>query len=414
MGGQESRQTRPARGEGRLETLWLAVSAPGGRAAVLGVAYRPPDGPAASDIDDLRQQLLEVSATGKPIYLLGDVNLDLTRPDKPQVTLYSSMIDELGFVQLIRDPTHPGVTPSLIDHVLTNQAAAGHEPTVVKTHVSDHDLVTVKTRLARQKNKPRWIVTRSMRQVNYDQLCLDLLQADWSPLYREESTSIDDVYDAFLTIWNTAVDKHCPLKRCVCARCGNVRCDREPSGGDAARGARPRCSTMESGDSEYEEEEMVVLVELHGLVDDELLTKGCSYQFVGIDTDKPVLQLGKYNFLGHYEDQIGSALFLGQSTDDGGQKTWSKVCFSDKKLSMQRVFLRKKGEEPPPVTSPPEAEDSTEEPEKETESAGGSEKDRETELEPSSGTAENDQKQTDPALSARLTGHGKSVRLSFY
>ncbi|KAF0304272.1 General transcription factor 3C polypeptide 6 [Amphibalanus amphitrite] len=145
---------------------------------------------------------------------------------------------------------------------------------------------------------------------------------------------------------------------------------------------------MESGDSEYEEEEMVVLVELHGLVDDELLTKGCSYQFVGIDTDKPVLQLGKYNFLGHYEDQIGSALFLGQSTDDGGQKTWSKVCFSDKKLSMQRVFLRKKGEEPPPVTPPPEAEDSTEEPEKETESGGGSEKDRETELEPSSGTAE--------------------------
>ena len=123
------------------------------------------------------------------------------------------MIDELGFVQLIRDPTHPGATPSLIDHVLTNQAVAGHEPTVVKTHVSDHDLVTVKTRLARQKNKPRWIVTRSMRQVNYDQLCLDLLQADCSPLYREESTSIDDVYDAFLTTWNTAVDRHCPLKR---------------------------------------------------------------------------------------------------------------------------------------------------------------------------------------------------------
>ena len=104
---------------------------------------------------------------------------------------------------------------------------------------------------------------------------------------------------------------------------------------------------MESGDSEYEEEEVVVLAELNGLVDDELLRKGCTFQFVGIDTDKPVLQLGKYNFLGSYEDQIGSALFLKQSTDEEGRKTWSKQCFSDKKLSMQRVFLRKKGEELP-------------------------------------------------------------------
>ena len=157
--------------------LWLSVSAPGGRSAVLGAAYRPPGGPAAPDIDDLRHQLLEVSATGKPVYLLGDLNLDLTRPDKPQVTLYSNTIEELGFSQLIRDPTHPGTTPSLLDHILTNQTTE-HESAVVKTHVSDHDLITVKTRLMRCKDKPRWITTRSMRRVNYDQLCLDLLQAD--------------------------------------------------------------------------------------------------------------------------------------------------------------------------------------------------------------------------------------------
>ena len=201
------------REDSRLETLWLAVSAPGGRSAVLGAAYRPPDGSAPADIDDLRHQLLEVSATGKPIYLLGDVNLDLSRPDKPYVTLYFNMIDELGFIQLIRDPTHPGATPSLLDHVLTNQTTIDHEPTVVKTHVSDHDMITVKTRLARCKNKPRWITTRSMRRVNYDQLCLDLIQADWSPLYQEESTSIDAINDAFLTIWNAVVNEHCPLKR---------------------------------------------------------------------------------------------------------------------------------------------------------------------------------------------------------
>ena len=199
-------------GDSRLETLWLAVSAPGGRAAVLGVAYRPPDSPAAADVDELRQQLLEVSASGKPIYLLGDINMDLMRPDKPHVTLYSSMIDELGFNQLIRDPTHPGATPSLLDHVLTNQTTTDHESAVIKTHVSDHDLITVKTRLGRQKHEVRCITTRSMRRVNHDQLSLDLLLADWSAL-EDEAACIDDIYKAFLDVWNEVVDKHCPLKR---------------------------------------------------------------------------------------------------------------------------------------------------------------------------------------------------------
>ncbi|XP_037079185.1 general transcription factor 3C polypeptide 6-like [Pollicipes pollicipes] len=93
---------------------------------------------------------------------------------------------------------------------------------------------------------------------------------------------------------------------------------------------------------EFEEEEMVVLAELNGLVDDDLLKTGCTYQFVGIDKEQPVLQLGKYTFLGRYEDQIGSALFLVEDSDGEGGKTWSKLCFSDKKLAMQRVFLRKK------------------------------------------------------------------------
>lgn len=96
-------------------------------------------------------------------------------------------------------------------------------------------------------------------------------------------------------------------------------------------------------DSEYEEQEVVVLAHLHGLVDDDLLTNGCSWQLVGIDRPRPVLQLGKYTFLGDYQDQVGTALFLKENIAADGTKLWSKVCFSDKKLDMQRVFLKKKG-----------------------------------------------------------------------
>ena len=166
------------------------------------------------DIDALRRQLLEVSRYEKPIFLLGDLNLDLSRPDRPQVARYITMLQELNFHQLIRNPTRPGATPSLIDHILTNQASVGEEAAaVIKTHVSDHDLITVRASLPRQRRKPREITTRSMRDVNYDHLCLDLLQSDWSALYRDEAIPVDALYEAFLETWNSAVDRHCPLKR---------------------------------------------------------------------------------------------------------------------------------------------------------------------------------------------------------
>ncbi|KAF0302271.1 hypothetical protein FJT64_025623 [Amphibalanus amphitrite] len=198
--------------DSRLESLWLMVAAPGGQSAVLGATYRPPGEPVTPDIDALRNQLLEVSRHGKPVYLLGDINLDLIRPEKPQVAQYITMLQELNFIQLIQDPTHPG-EPSLIDHVVTNMTSITHRAAaVVQTHVSDHDLIIVNAPLPRPKRKPRELMTRSTRDVNYDHLCLDLLQSNWSRLYDSDATSIDDLFTTFLEIWNAAVDQHCPLK----------------------------------------------------------------------------------------------------------------------------------------------------------------------------------------------------------
>ena len=193
--------------------LWLTVNAPGGRSAILGATYRPPTEPVMSDIDALRQQLLEASGHGKPVLLLSDLNIDLSRPNKPHAARLTAMLQELSFAQLIRDPTHPGVNPSLIDHVITNEINIGPSAAdVVKARVSDHDLITVKMPLPRPRRTPRSIVTRSLRNVDYSALCLDLLYSDWSSLYPDEATPVDDLYAAFLDTWSAAVDRHCPLK----------------------------------------------------------------------------------------------------------------------------------------------------------------------------------------------------------
>ena len=199
--------------ETRMETLWLSASFAGGRSAVIGAAYRPPDGRTTEDLEALRHQLLEAISTGGRVYLLGDMNIDLLKPTRPDTVHYITLLADLSLTQLISEPTHPGHTPSLIDHIVTNDTSRGLIGSVIRAHASDHDLIAVEAPMEAPmiKRKPRVITTRSVRQTDFNHLCLDLLMSDWSPLYA--AVSADQAYSAFLHVWNAATDKHCPLKQ---------------------------------------------------------------------------------------------------------------------------------------------------------------------------------------------------------
>ena len=194
---------------GRLETLWLSVTGRGTRSAVLGAAYRPPDSPAGA-LTDLRDQLEGIISLNKPLFLLGDFNLDTLDHNKPGVRQYVTMLHDLGLHQLIQQPTHPAATPSLIDHIITNIPGISQHAKVVPSHISDHDLVFLDAPFPRVKPARRQITVRSTKDTDFNHLKLDLLLADWDPVYRAAST--DNKYAEFLNIWNTHVDAHCPLK----------------------------------------------------------------------------------------------------------------------------------------------------------------------------------------------------------
>ncbi|XP_077636147.1 general transcription factor 3C polypeptide 6 isoform X2 [Crocuta crocuta] len=101
----------------------------------------------------------------------------------------------------------------------------------------------------------------------------------------------------------------------------------------AATGERSR------GDDEEEEDaEQLVLVELSGIIDSDFLSK-CENKckILGIDTERPILQVDSYVFAGEYEGDT-----------EGSNKTVLKYkCHTMKKLSMTRTLLteKKEGEE---------------------------------------------------------------------
>ncbi|GBN60842.1 hypothetical protein AVEN_107863-1, partial [Araneus ventricosus] len=106
---------------------------------------------------------------------------------------------------------------------------------------------------------------------------------------------------------------------------------------------------MEDSDSEYETEETVVLVELNGIIDaDLLLQQQTLTKILGIDTDEPLLQIGNCLFKGEYDDTLGTVVLY--EPVDGSQKDglesndsdFKFLCKTDTKLTMKRCFLQER------------------------------------------------------------------------
>ncbi|XP_029338163.1 general transcription factor 3C polypeptide 6 isoform X1 [Mus caroli] len=109
----------------------------------------------------------------------------------------------------------------------------------------------------------------------------------------------------------------------------------------------------EEEEEELEEVEQFVLVELSGIIDSDFLSK-CENKckILGIDTERPIMQVDSYVFAGEYEDTLGTCVIFEEGVErvdpEGTDKTVLKYkCHTMKKLSMTRTLLteKKEGEE---------------------------------------------------------------------
>ncbi|XP_035177907.1 general transcription factor 3C polypeptide 6 isoform X2 [Oxyura jamaicensis] len=105
-------------------------------------------------------------------------------------------------------------------------------------------------------------------------------------------------------------------------------------------------------EDEEEVEEQLVMVELSGIIDSDFLEK-CENKckILGIETERPILQVDRYVFAGEYEDALGTCVVFEENTEhdaEGNQKVQLKYkCHTMKKLNMTRTLLteKKEGEE---------------------------------------------------------------------
>ncbi|XP_041112175.1 general transcription factor 3C polypeptide 6-like [Polyodon spathula] len=102
----------------------------------------------------------------------------------------------------------------------------------------------------------------------------------------------------------------------------------------------------------FHTKDQLVVFELSGIIDADYLTKCADKcKIVGIDTEQPVMQVGRYVFAGKYENALGTCVIFEENAEHNLE---SKVkpqlkykCHTVKKLMMKRTFLseKKEGEE---------------------------------------------------------------------
>ena len=192
-----------------IESLWVSISGGGRRSVTVGAVYRPPSKPIADGLDILHSQLQAAVSTGRSVFCLGDFNVNLLSPSTPSTRQYLSVLNDLSLSQLISTPTHFD-PPSILDHIITNLSSQKCSVTVPPVPIADHLTILVSVPFSRRKSERKSFKIRPWRKVNWDALCLYLLQAEWEPMYRAEG--IDGKLEKFMHVWLSAIDVHCPIK----------------------------------------------------------------------------------------------------------------------------------------------------------------------------------------------------------
>ena len=193
-----------------LETLWLSVTWRGGRPAVVGVVYRPPAGSVCQAVEELQEQLREVLLRDRPVFLLGDININVLNAQSVDAKRYQAALAELNMTQLIDRPTHPLPTPAALDHVVTNVKIPTARAEVIETDVSDHLPIAISAPIGRLRKQPMERTTRNWRRVDWDAVSLDLLLSDWT--FLDTDGDINTMVEKLTATWWEVIDRHCPAR----------------------------------------------------------------------------------------------------------------------------------------------------------------------------------------------------------
>ncbi len=197
-----------------IETLFVEVEVTNNKKIIVASVYRPNSNHPSLTSTEQYEQFIEIfcnllndfSLMNKPVYLLGDFNLDILKYNLVKhVTEYVDLFFSMGFLQLITRPTR--CTPksaSLIDHIVTNSRFNKFQSILLTSKISDHFPIILHLNTTKCFVSPTLIKYRNFSEENINKFKNAIRAINWNVL--DDMQYTQDRYDYFsenfLTLYN--------------------------------------------------------------------------------------------------------------------------------------------------------------------------------------------------------------------
>ena len=192
--------------------LWLNVQVKNMKSVLVCAVYRPPDVSIDCFETGLSPNLVTASLLNKPIYIIGDLNCNLLKPNIPESVALMNFCRMFNLTQMVSSPTRvTDPTATLLDVIIASNVNQIREVKIIESSVSDHDLVYAILRLKKQRPKPVYITTRGFKHYQPEKFYADIEQAPWSVL--DVFDDVNDKLFAFNKLFCDIVDRHAPIKK---------------------------------------------------------------------------------------------------------------------------------------------------------------------------------------------------------
>ena len=148
-------------------------------------------------------------AIGKPLYVLGDFNVNLLISDAADSRNFNLLLNDLNLTQLVTEPTHPQPVPSLLDLAITSASVGNVEVSVLPHVVADYCPIIIRSTAPRPRHPPSAIRSRPWHRVDWNAFSLDILNADWNCFY--SATDVNTKVSCFMRVWDAVTEAYCPV-----------------------------------------------------------------------------------------------------------------------------------------------------------------------------------------------------------
>ena len=171
--------------------------------------YRPPSD--KTFLSKMEQSLSKLGP-GVEFYVLGDINIDLSKPSSLRVN-YQDFLDASNCDQLITEPTRVTLTTaSVLDHIFTNSRDKIKRAGVIEFGFSDHLAIYCSRGILRDNTQsgPRIKKVRCYKKYSPYNFQQELNGVDWSAVM--SSPNVEFCLREFSRLFLAAIDRVAPFR----------------------------------------------------------------------------------------------------------------------------------------------------------------------------------------------------------